>query len=111
MLPWSPTVRVDLEEDVGERAMLWSPEVRVTCGGRGCLEATCSGRALAVTAPVRLQRRGCHLRSGSGNEPGATELVNRAGRALGRALASWAAMTFPDLVVVTVVCHSPASCW
>ena len=34
-------------------------------------------------------------------DPRATELVGRAGQALGRALASWAALTFPDLVIVT----------
>jgi glucokinase len=73
-----------------------------TCGGRGCLEAVCSGRALA--------REGAQLGFGDAasvceaareTNPGAIELVSRAGRALGRALASWAAMTFPDLVVVT----------
>ena len=73
-----------------------------TCGGRGCLEATCSGRALARDgAQFGFNDAAAICEAARETNPGATELVNRAGRALGRALASWAAMTFPDLVVVT----------
>lgn len=71
------------------------------CGGRGCLEAVCSGIALA--------RGGAHFglddgravieaaRAGRGEAVG---LLDRAGVALGRAIASWAAMTVPDRVAV-----------
>ena len=73
-----------------------------TCGGRGCLEAVCSGRALARDG-ARLGFGDAAIVCQAARETncGAAEILDRAGRALGRALASWAAMTFPDLVVVT----------
>lgn len=75
---------------------------KCTCGGRGCLEAMCSGRALARDGtPLGLIDANAVCEAARAMDPRAAELVNRAGRALGRALASWAAMTFPDLVVVT----------
>ena len=73
-----------------------------TCGGTGCLEAFCSGRALARDgARIGFGDAATVCEAARKTNPAATELVDRAGRALGRALASWAAMTFPDLVVVT----------
>ena len=75
---------------------------KCTCGGRGCLEAICSGRALARDgAPLGFIDAAAVCEAARAMNPSATELVNHAGRALGRALASWAAMTFPDLVIVT----------
>ena len=62
----------------------------------------CSGRALARDGtPLGLIDATAVCEAARAMDPRAAELVNRAGRALGRALASWAAMTFPDLVIVT----------
>jgi glucokinase len=73
-----------------------------TCGGRGCLESTCSGRALARDgAPLGFVDAAAVCQAARAEDRRATDLVARAGRALGRALASWSAMTFPDVVLVT----------
>ncbi len=73
-----------------------------TCGGRGCLEAVCSGRALARDgAPFGFADAAAVCEAARAIDPRAAGLVERAGRALGRALASWAVMTFPDVVLVT----------
>jgi glucokinase len=71
------------------------------CGGRGCLEAVCSGTALAREgAPLGLPDGVAVTEAAHQGRPEALALLERAGRGLGRALASWAAMTFPDRVVV-----------
>jgi glucokinase len=73
-----------------------------TCGGRGCLEATCSGRALARDGtPLGFVDAAAVCEAARAEDRRAAHLVERAGRALGRALASWSAMTFPDVVLVT----------
>jgi len=73
-----------------------------TCGGRGCLEAMCSGRALARDGtPLGFVDAAAVCEAASAMDQRAADLVERAGRALGRALSSWAAMTFPDVVSVT----------
>jgi len=73
-----------------------------TCGGRGCLEAMCSGRALARDGtPLGFVDAAAVCEAARAMDPRATDLIERAGLALGRALASWAAMTFPDVVFVT----------
>jgi glucokinase len=75
---------------------------RCTCGGRGCLEAICSGRALARDgAPLGFVDAAAVCGAARAEDRGATDLLERAGRALGRALSSWAVMTFPDVVFVT----------
>jgi len=72
------------------------------CGGRGCLEATCSGRALARDGtPLGFVDAAAVCQAARAEDRRAAELVARAGRALGRALASWSAMTFPDVILVT----------
>ena len=73
-----------------------------TCGGRGCLESICSGRGLARDgAGFGYADAAVICDAARAFDPAAVELIERAGRALGRAFASWAAMTFPDLVIVT----------
>ena len=71
------------------------------CGGRGCLEAVCSGIALARDgAPLGLADGRAVIQAARSGHPEAIGLLERAGVALGRAVASWAAMTVPDVVVV-----------
>ena len=71
------------------------------CGGHGCLEAVCSGRALARDgAALGLPDARAVASAARAGKEEARALLERAGRALGRALAGWAAMTFPDRVVV-----------
>lgn len=71
------------------------------CGGHGCLEAVCSGMALARDgAPLGLPDGAAVTRAAREGNAAALALLERAGRGLGRALAGWAAMTFPDRVVV-----------
>ncbi|MGD0983322.1 MAG: ROK family protein [Acidimicrobiales bacterium] len=73
-----------------------------TCGGRGCLEAMCSGRALARDGTaLGFVDAAAVCEAARAMDERAVDLVERAGRALGRALSSWAAMTFPDVVCVT----------
>jgi len=75
---------------------------RCTCGGRGCLESVCSGRAMARDgAQFGFPDAAAVCDAARAVDRHALTLVEQAGRALGRAIASWAAMTFPDLVVVT----------
>jgi glucokinase len=71
------------------------------CGGRGCVEALCSGLALArdgqaigaasAAEVIDLARNGIAE---------AAAIVERAGRALGRAIAIWSALLWPDHVAV-----------
>ena len=71
------------------------------CGGRGCLEAVCSGAALARQgAQLGLPDGAAVTQAARRGHPEALALLGRAGTGLGRALASWAAMTFPESIVV-----------
>ncbi len=71
------------------------------CGGRGCLEAICSGYALAEAGRgLGFADAGAIVEAARSGDGAALQLLGRAGRALGRAIASWAVMTFPDEVVV-----------
>jgi glucokinase len=71
------------------------------CGGRGCLEAVCSGIALARDGePFGLDDGRAVIQAARAGHPRAVQLLDRAGVALGRAIASWAAMTVPDVVAV-----------
>jgi len=81
------------------------------CGGRGCLEAVCSGDALSrdgkadgFDGPREI------VEAAAGGDLTAEAILRRAGRALGRAMACWAAMTFPD-EIVTVGGLSSAGEW
>jgi glucokinase len=69
-----------------------------SCGGRGCLEAICSGYALARDgAELGLaDARAVVAAAREGGE--ASVLVERAGRALGRAIATWSVLLAPDRV-------------
>ncbi len=71
------------------------------CGGRGCLEAICSGAALETEAR-RLGWSGTNELADRArhDDAAALAILERAGRALGRAIASWTAMLTPDVVVV-----------
>jgi glucokinase len=71
------------------------------CGGRGCLEAVCSGLALARDgAPLGLDDGAAVIDAAREGDAGALAIVERAGVALGRAIASWTAIAFPDRVAV-----------
>jgi glucokinase len=71
------------------------------CGGRGCLEALCSGIALARDGrALGLADGRAVIEAAREGHPDAMSLIKRAGTALGRAIACWAAMTVPDVVVV-----------
>jgi len=71
------------------------------CGGRGCLEAVTSGFALARDGAAFgwADAREVFAAARAG-EQAAIDIVDRAGAALGRALASWSAMLWPDVVAV-----------
>lgn len=71
------------------------------CGGRGCLEAVCSGWALAqVAAGLGLPNSAELARSAKAGDATAVAAFTRAGRALGRAIASWSALLWPDRVAI-----------
>ena len=71
------------------------------CGGRGCLEAVCSGIAFARDGrPFGLADGRAVVQAAREGRLEAIQLLDRAGVALGRAIASWAAMTVPDVVAV-----------
>ncbi len=71
------------------------------CGGAGCLEAVCSGLALARDGrPLELPSAEAVVRAAGAGDPDAGALVRRAGAALGRAIATWCVLTFPDRVAV-----------
>ncbi|MFV0452802.1 MAG: ROK family protein [Propioniciclava sp.] len=74
---------------------------RCPCGGRGCLESVCSGWALARAAGrIGLgDAAALAVAARSGNRF-AHEAYQRAGAALGRAVASWSALVWPSLVAV-----------
>lgn len=71
------------------------------CGGRGCLEAVASGFALARDGAAlgHASAREVAAAAAAG-EPAAAALVERAGAALGRAVATWSAMLWPQRVAV-----------
>lgn len=71
------------------------------CGGMGCLEAVCSGFALARDgAPLGLpDARAVVEAARAGDRPGSA-LVRRAGTALGRAISSWSVLVWPEIVAV-----------
>lgn len=72
-----------------------------TCGGRGCLEAVCSGWALARAAEQAAWSSAEHMAAAAlAGDARARALVGRAGVALGRALATWCAVFAPDVVVI-----------
>lgn len=74
---------------------------RCPCGGRGCLEAICSGAALdAQSQSVGWSGIKELADRARGNDAIAIDILERAGRALGRAMVSWSVMLAPDLVVV-----------
>jgi len=71
------------------------------CGGRGCLEAVASGFALARDgAPLGLQDGRAVIEAARAGREDATALLLRAGAALGRAIATWSALLWPDRVAV-----------
>jgi len=71
------------------------------CGGIGCLEAVASGAALArAGAAIGLADAALVVAAAQAGEAPAAAIIERAGVALGRAIATWSAMTFPDVVVV-----------
>jgi glucokinase len=74
---------------------------RCPCGGFGCLEAVCSGFALARDgAPFGFpDARSVVAAAGAGHE-GAGALVRRAGVALGRAISIWSVVVWPEVVAV-----------
>lgn len=72
-----------------------------TCGGRGCLEAFVSGWALARDGePLGLPDARAVVEAARAGREDATAVLERAGRALGRALASWSALLWPERVAV-----------
>lgn len=77
------------------------PGLPCLCGGRGCLESVASGWALARDGAAAgwSDARAVTLAARSG-EPRALALLDRAGRALGRAAASWAALLWPQRIAV-----------
>lgn len=70
------------------------------CGGVGCLEAIASGPALARAGRAIGIATAGGLVAAAATDGRARAIVQRAGVALGRAIVSWSAMTFPDVVVV-----------
>jgi glucokinase len=71
------------------------------CGGRGCLESVCSGIALNSAAHRHGWRDVVELsEQAQAGDLDARRIIERAGRGLGRAIASWAAMLAPDIVTV-----------
>jgi glucokinase len=72
-----------------------------TCGGRGCLEALASGAAFARDgAALGLPSARAVIDAARAGDPGATAIVERAGVALGRAIAIWAALLLPERVAI-----------
>ena len=76
-------------------------DVECWCGGRGCLEAIFSGIAFDRRAQ-ELGLGDCRalLEAARAGHAGAREAVERAGVALGTALATWSAVLWPERVVV-----------
>lgn len=71
------------------------------CGGRGCLEAVCSGWALSREADRLGLPDGRALADAAGDgDDRARAAFDRAGAGLGRAVASWSALLWPSVVAV-----------
>lgn len=71
------------------------------CGGRGCVEAVASGMALARDgAPLGLLSAEEVCGAARQGKVEARELVERAGKALGRAVAVWSALLWPDRIAI-----------
>jgi glucokinase len=72
------------------------------CGGRGCLEAVASGVAFARDgAPLGLPDGAAVVRAAREGHAAAAAIVERAGRALGRAIVSWSVIAFPRRVAIS----------
>jgi glucokinase len=72
------------------------------CGGRGCLEAIASGVAFARDGePLGLPDGAAVVAAAREGHADAGEIVTRAGAALGRAIASWSVISFPDRVAIS----------
>jgi glucokinase len=71
------------------------------CGGRGCLEAVCSAPALARHGtPHGWADARAVLDAAHSGDRRAQDIVAGAGTALGRAIATWSALLWPDTVAV-----------
>jgi glucokinase len=71
------------------------------CGGRGCLEAIASGYALARDGnPLGLNDGRAVIEAAREGRQEAIELLERAGTALGRALATWSVLIWPQLAAI-----------
>ena len=91
------------EGDIGHAKIIGVEETCSSCGARGCLAATASGRAMVRD----LRRLGHHpnttrdvvalVRAG---EPEAVRIVTDAGRALGDVLSTAVSLLNPDVVVI-----------
>ena len=101
------------EGDIGHAKIVGVEETCLSCGARGCLAATASGRAM-----VRDLRRLGHsptttrdvvdlVRQG---DPDAVRIVTAAGRALGDVLSTAVSLLNPDVVVIggdIALAHEP----
>ena len=71
------------------------------CGGRGCLEAIASGHALARDgAPFGFKDGRMVIDAARSGDDDAAALLERAGVALGRAIATWSVLVWPQVVAV-----------
>jgi glucokinase len=71
------------------------------CGGTGCLEAVTSGIALARDgAPYGFDDAAAVVDAARQRHPQAAAIVERAGTALGRAIATWCTMLWPERIAV-----------
>lgn len=71
------------------------------CGGRGCLESIASGYALSRDGrEIGLPDARSVVVAARDGRPDALALLERAGAALGRAIASWSALLWPERVAV-----------
>jgi len=72
-----------------------------TCGGRGCLETRASGWALDREAmAMGLAGAPALVEAALAGEPRAAEVIERAGIALGCAMATWSVLVWPELIAV-----------
>jgi glucokinase len=74
---------------------------RCPCGGLGCLEAVTSGIALARDgAPYGFDDAAAVVQAAREGHAQASAIVERAGTALGRAIATWCTMLWPDRIAI-----------
>jgi glucokinase len=72
------------------------------CGGIGCLDALATGRGIArAGAPLGLASAQAVAEAAERSNPAAKAVLERAGVALGRAIAIWTSLLSPDRVAVT----------